>query len=107
MPEKASGVDAAAGAPRPRWKKDWWKHFVLGKKLDHIGHNTPECRAAMNRYLAPCTECHSIVGLQHKPSCHRQGLVTPTLDYRQAKDFPATGADATGAASNKKDSPAC
>ena len=29
-----------------------------------------------------CPECNRRLGSQHLPSCHRQGLVTPTSDYR-------------------------
>ena len=29
----------------------------------------------------PCTDCKESEGAQHKPSCHRQGLVTSASDY--------------------------
>jgi len=30
---------------------------------------------------AVCTDCKAIVGTQHKPHCHRQGLVTKDSVY--------------------------
>ena len=30
-----------------------------------------------------CTDCHQLAGAQHKPSCHRQGIVTTASDYTQ------------------------
>lgn len=35
----------------------------------------------MTPRLLTCTDCGVSAGGQHKPSCHRQGLVTATSDY--------------------------
>ncbi len=29
-----------------------------------------------------CSECGRVSGEQHRPYCHRQGIVTPASDYR-------------------------
>ena len=33
-----------------------------------------------------CSECNRREGSQHRPSCHRQGLVTSASDYRDRKE---------------------
>lgn len=40
-----------------------------------------------------CSDCKMPLGAQHSPSCHRQGLVTETSDYRDRE----TPAEASGA----------
>jgi hypothetical protein len=34
-----------------------------------------------------CSDCEMLVGTQHRPGCHRQGLVTETSDYRDRHDW--------------------
>jgi len=38
-----------------------------------------------------CSECNRREGSQHRPSCHRQGVVTSASDYRDAMNPPKGG----------------
>lgn len=51
-------------------------------------HSTTRKRfegAHPDRALVHCTDCKRFEGDQHKPSCHRQGIVTATSDYNRQK----------------------
>lgn len=37
--------------------------------------------SGMVRPPVRCSDCQGLIGDQHKPSCHRQGLITGTSDY--------------------------
>lgn len=66
----------------------WLKEIALQLcELKEAGIYTAEERGP-KRGPAPvpeptpfCTDCHKPVGSQHRPSCHRQGLVTSASVY--------------------------
>ncbi len=79
--EKVSGVDAAAGAPRPRWQYAYYETKCLDQLMETLNQQ----------------------GLLGWELC---GFAAEFLDYAvilKREVLPATGADATGAASNKKE----
>lgn len=39
--------------------------------------------------LVFCSDCQTIEGQQHRPSCHRQGLVTKSSYYRNVRGTDA------------------
>ena len=52
-------------------------------RIAHRNH-CPRCVAS--RALIECTDCGRGGGEQHKPSCHRQGIVTADSDYEVSHD---------------------
>jgi hypothetical protein len=60
-----------------------------------------EIEAAAGAARPRCSDCGLAVGEQHRPSCHRQGMVTPASDYRGYLE-PAAGTDVTDAAAEPK-----
>lgn len=74
------------------------KHPIPPQNRLLPGHSSPEAMEfarcvprARNVVFYPgdaearCSDCKVAAGGQHKPSCHRQGLVTTTSDYRERK----------------------
>ena len=49
-----------------------------------------------------CTDCHELIGAQHSPSCHRQGLVTEASVYVAQVSSKAEGSNSTDLSSEVK-----
>jgi hypothetical protein len=59
------------------------KPFPLDIAKWMVAAHAREChRCLARKALIECSDCGQGFGEQHKPSCHRQGLVTKDSDYR-------------------------
>lgn len=69
--EHTSPVPYSISSPRPRESGHGWITGTADMSMDAL-EPPPVPR---------CSDCKVPVGGQHRPSCHRQGMVTPDSDY--------------------------